>query len=428
MQILSISFVVISIFLGSFCFGQLSTEEIAHAEAEYEQLQSLKFIKANSDTSLVAPEELAPQLFFHPHHWSGVKDEFNYRQKTVPGSVRLLIGDPEEIQSENPEKWDPNDFYLQKRISFSSTGQILEYMYQDSSVYFYNDLGQLRQMTGYSQVYPDQIEHDIVYNYEGYGNLLWTASFIYLGDNIYLDEYQTFRYLISDSGFYVRNDVYLVVDEETRELKQTTYFHHFQLDGRKMKTYVAKDSVLTNLITYEYQEVGGNYYTSSITNYNLERNGKIAHQEIVRRDDKARIIFEKTFSDSDYAAFEESDSTVYVSDREKHVYRKTQRGPYLNSLLVYELDAFGNVEKRKIYDLNSETPEKIEILTEYSNFYLDNGDIHQIVDVTYWDGRKDRDLYIQDFGPAPIINHNPVYKDQSILISLIENYIPPDKR
>ncbi|XOV66830.1 MAG: hypothetical protein ACFHU9_14485 [Fluviicola sp.] len=401
----------------------------SQSQEEFERLNSLDFTTLNLDSFPVDPFELALDPYSNPLCWYDVKNEFNYKGSQVPQGVRFLTGNPEEIQSENPKTWKTKDFFVQKQYSFTPTGRTMSSIATDSTVYSYDNQGKLRQITGFPSGSSGSFNYALVKNYNASGNLISNAEYYSDGDsNYYLEEYQTFKYLSNSDGFYIRQDVYVVYDEEIPEIEQTTRFHLYSSDGQKQISYQGSGNSVKTITTYNYQEVNGSEYLSEMSTYNLARSVSLQEQEIIRRDAKARIIFEKTFVNSGETPFVDSDSTIYISDREKHVYKETFRGPYPHSLIIYKFDEKGDLKRREIRSLFSDTPEKIEILTTYQNFYMENGNVHQIVDVTYWDGRTDRDLLIQEFRSTPFTDRSILYAEDPKLIALIEKCIPPDKR
>lgn len=411
------------------CFGQLSASEQAFANKEWKHLESLKNTKTDTDTFLIDPIELVPNLYIQPHWWTSVKDEFNYREQNIPRGIVLMAGDPENVPLENPETWDPNNFYALTSVSLSSDGRVLEHVYIDSTVFFYDDSGQLRQTTSYSDLYSDGIAYTQLYTYDPFGNILWSANFLYDDAAYYLNQYETFRYFASDSGLNVRQDIYLVNDTESEDFDHSILFHCYTTEGQKNRIYEGTLGEATRLTRFEYQEVNQKLFESDMKEFDLLQNGKVVLQEITRRDENSRIVFEKLISNDGIASYEEVDSTVYISDQEVHRYYKRVSGPYTNARIVSKFDAFGNIERREIYDLNEDNPNKIDLLTTYTNSLLENGTVaNQIIDVTYWDSRKDTDVFLYNFLSKPSGSHDPTCKDNPVLIDLIEKCIPPDKR
>ena len=418
---------LVFLLIGMNAFGQSESISTEAVKEEYNRLLSIEF---NEDgiNSLSETGNPSPQINVQAHHWKDAEDEFNFVRKEIPSGARLLVGDPEVIQTLHPENWDLEDFYLQKHVFLSPQGQVLEYMNHDSTVNYYDASGNLRQSIVYSLVYPGEVDFYSLYGYSASGNILWRASFLDSKPSTYLNQYETYRYYSTDSGMYVRHDIYSIFDEDEEPIHSINFDFYNSL-GLLVHSYSGDKRGIKNYVYNEYQQIDGKFYTSRIVEFDVGKlNGKKVWDAIILRDDKARIVLDKTWNFIGDTSYITSDSTVYISDREKHVYKKTDRGPYTNALLVYKLNEHGHEVRREIYDLNSDTQEKIEILTEYENVYLDNGSVHQVVHTTYWDGRTDVDLYIYEFLSDFIGFHDPTYQDDPFLIRLIERSIPLEKR
>ena len=160
-----------------------------------------------------------------------------------------------------------------------------------------------------------------------------------------------------------------------------------------------------------------------------ERGGQAHSKEELRFDALGRKVFSGSYSLRGYISYADIDSILYISENEEHLYNTAHSGAYKNALIITKKDDFGNSERREIYDLDSETPDKIEILTVDKNFCLENGTWqYQIKDQTFWDGGSSREYYMRDFWDHKLTNHDPTYNDDPVLIGLIEICIPPEKR
>lgn len=387
----------------------------------------MTFHKADAEQLIIDPVLFARDLYYQPHLWSFVKEKFNYQEPKTPRGACLKLGDAQAIASDNPKDWSKENFYDLERYSLTATGNVQEHVYTDSTLFFYNQEGFLRQTTAYKNPgYSDEIEYIRLYNYDGFGNLLWNAVFFQDDEEMYLDHYESFRYKAVDSGHYVKRDHYFVDDPETQELEHSQKFAFINSEGvlkREYEVYGTNDGVFTE---YEYQEMlEHQQIRKTIVNI---RSWVCEFNEIHRTDTKGRIVLQKIESFIESAPFVDQDSSIYTGNF-KQTYVTSASGLYSNARMDTKYDDFGNMILREIYDLNSETPDRIDIKTENQNFYLPSGTVEfQISNEVYWDGKTSRDYYWMEFTDTPYSSHNPTYQDDPNLIGLIEKCIPPEKR
>lgn len=409
-----------------FAYTQLSVSERTSAQKELEQLQSMNFDKNEVYSFLMAPEVMAPELFYQPHWWSFIKEKYNYQEESIPQGIQLLSGDADQLDFEHPNNWNAEDFFPVEYFSLSPSGKLIEHVYQDSTVYFYDNQDRLRQTVSYSGGYLS-ILYLQRYNYDSHGNLVSSAYFFYEDDEYYLDHYDTFSYALCDSGFYLRHDHHLVIDLEEKELETTTQYSFFNAENDKKRSYTL--SANRNTFTrFEYQKIQNTNYLTSVVEYELESSEPIS-EELKYRDSKGRVNYTRSSTFGGYAPYSESDSIVYISDYEKQQFNYSRSGLYRNALTVTKYDSYHNLIRREIYDLTADDPDKIQILSTYNYDLMKNGTWKaQALKYVYWDDKTSRECYIRQFLDHPIGKHHPKFQESDILRKQIERIIPPEKR
>ncbi|MCR9172382.1 MAG: hypothetical protein NXI10_07830 [bacterium] len=416
--------------LGGSVFAQNNSIFPENLQRELKKLDAAEFQRKNLDTLLIDPITLSPAIYNDPFWWSEIQEKYNYREDQIPRTIRYTSADPENFTSNNPKDWSDDYFYPLESYTLLKNGYVIEHVYLDSTVFFYNERNQMCLSRNYTYDSKPNMESAQLYHYDAHGNVLWTAWFNQSASDVYLNEYETFNYLPTDSGFYLRRDHYYVYDTLSQDHDHSRVYTYYNKQGRPMRSYEKSSFGDSSFSQFVYSELGTGEKERVKTTFRIILDEyEVRDEQVTRIDQKGREIISKSTRFGGSFSYTDMDSTIYRTDQEVQLYNQTPHGVYKNSLIETQLDTYGNVLRREIYDLNSETPEKIEILTETQLFYLKNGTWnYQILNQTYWDGSQTKEYYKREFLNQPISSFDPKFKEDSFLLELIEKSIPAEKR
>lgn len=406
--------------------SQNSESEFDTVRKELDHLKSISF--ETPDQFLISPTVLARDEYYEPHWWSHWKEQLDYREDNIPQGVILYAGSPGEDEGWGMSmKWNNCQLYQNEHFSFSKTGQLQNHVYVDSTRFHYDSNDRLRQSVAYSDG-NNEIEYIRLYDYDEYGNIQWNAVFYYESrDSLYLNHYDSYNYVKRDSGIYVKKDHHLVNTGKDGSLNSSVkylYFDNEQVLRRKFEIF---HQGTTGITYFDYKEFDGKYYlTKKATRNILDTKERIV--EIKKRDSLNRITCSEYRSGGIIQPILLKDSIVYFPNNETYHYHYDYANALSHSFAKKKFDTFNNLiheESFRFHSLDKMNPQTVlninyELLEKGTWYSSVSKTTHLETDSPYiWE-----EYQYRKFLDQPVVPDNSTYQENSILMKLIEKYIP----
>lgn len=393
---------------------------------ELDQIKSSKFGTASK--FLISPTLVAKNEYYEAYWWSYWKEKLNYREENIPQGIILYSGSPENDWGQGKSmKWKNCQLYEYERFSFSKTGQLLEHVQHDSCLFFYDSTDRLRQTIAYSRSNQTEIEYIRLYEYDLHGNILWSAVFYQNQDSIYLNHYDSYNYLKSDSGTYIKTNHFFVNRGNTGSLTKSVKYSYFDENYLLRREFQIFSGGSTGVTFLDYSEFDGKYDLCKKETQDI-LNTKVSNIQITERDSLNRVIYFK----HSFGGITEShllkDSIIYFPNEEMHQYHYDIPNSLYHSLEKKKFDAYNNPIQEERFQFLSLKNLQSTSISKTTYELLDSGtwysSITKSTDFEGPDPYNWEEYQYRKFLSHPIRTLNGEYHENPLLKELIELNIP----